>query len=31
MRAELADAGFALTEWWTDDAGDFALSLARPV
>jgi L-histidine N-alpha-methyltransferase len=25
---ELATAGFALDEWWTDTAGDFALSLA---
>ena len=25
---ELAQAGLRLTEWWTDDAGDFALSLA---
>ena len=27
-RAELAAAGFELTEWWTDPAGDFALSLS---
>ena len=26
--AELAAAGFELREWWTDPAGDFALSLA---
>ena len=26
--AELAAAGLELVEWWTDDAGDFALSLA---
>ncbi len=26
---ELSAAGFALTQWWTDAAGDFALSLAR--
>jgi L-histidine N-alpha-methyltransferase len=26
---ELATAGFDLVEWWTDPAGDFALSLAR--
>lgn len=29
--AELAAAGFRLEHWWTDPAGDFALSLARPV
>ncbi|MFI9272857.1 L-histidine N(alpha)-methyltransferase [Kitasatospora sp. NPDC052896] len=28
---ELAAAGFALTEWWTDPAGRFGLSLAAPV
>jgi L-histidine N-alpha-methyltransferase len=28
--AELAAAGLALDAWWTDPAGDFALSLARP-
>jgi L-histidine N-alpha-methyltransferase len=28
VEAELAAAGFRLTEWWTDDAGDFALSLS---
>jgi L-histidine N-alpha-methyltransferase len=28
---ELAAAGFELAEWWTDPAGDFALSLARRV
>jgi L-histidine N-alpha-methyltransferase len=27
---ELAAAGLVLTEWWTDPAGDFALSLSRP-
>ena len=27
--AELAAAGLELREWWTDPAGDFALSLAR--
>ena len=27
--AELTGAGFDLVEWWTDPAGDFALSLAR--
>ncbi len=26
---ELTTAGFDLVEWWTDPAGDFALSLAR--
>jgi dimethylhistidine N-methyltransferase/ergothioneine biosynthesis protein EgtC len=29
--AELARAGFALREWWTDAAGRFALLLAVPV
>ena len=28
VEAELAEAGLQLTEWWTDAAGDFALSLA---
>lgn len=28
VRAELAAAGLDLLEWWTDDDGDFALSLA---
>jgi L-histidine N-alpha-methyltransferase len=28
VRDELAAAGFELREWWTDPAGDFALSLA---
>ena len=27
---ELASAGLELTHWWTDPAGDFALSLSRP-
>ena len=27
---ELATAGLELTHWWTDAAGDFALSLSRP-
>lgn len=27
---ELAAAGLVLDRWWTDPAGDFALSLARP-
>ena len=26
--AELAEAGLRRTHWWTDDAGDFGLSLA---
>jgi L-histidine N-alpha-methyltransferase len=26
---ELGAAGFELTEWWTDDGGDFGLSLSR--
>ena len=28
VERELAAAGFQLTEWWTDPAGDFALSLS---
>ena len=28
VEAELGDAGLALARWWTDDAGDFAVSLA---
>lgn len=31
LEDELAEAGFALAEWWTDPAGDFAISLARPI
>ncbi|MFJ9616620.1 L-histidine N(alpha)-methyltransferase [Streptomyces noursei] len=31
VRAELAAAGLRLTEWWTDRAGRFALSLALRV
>jgi L-histidine N-alpha-methyltransferase len=27
---ELTAAGFALDQWWTDRAGRFGLSLARP-
>jgi L-histidine Nalpha-methyltransferase len=27
---ELADAGLRLTQWWTDPAGDFALTLSEP-
>jgi L-histidine Nalpha-methyltransferase len=30
LEAELAAAGFELDGWWTDPAGDFALSLAFP-
>ena len=30
LAAELRAAGFELAHWWTDDAGDFALSLAFP-
>lgn len=30
VAAELEAAGLELAEWWTDPAGDFALSLARP-
>jgi L-histidine N-alpha-methyltransferase len=30
VETELAAAGLALTEWWTDPAGDFALSLSIP-
>lgn len=30
VEAELAAAGLELAEWWTDPAGDFALSLSRP-
>jgi L-histidine N-alpha-methyltransferase len=28
VRAELAAAGLDLQHWWTDDAGDFGVSLA---
>ncbi|MFF8503920.1 L-histidine N(alpha)-methyltransferase [Streptomyces anulatus] len=31
VREELADAGMRLTQWWTDSAGRFALSLATAV
>jgi L-histidine N-alpha-methyltransferase len=31
VEEELAAAGLRLDEWWADDAGDFALCLARPV
>ena len=30
VTAELAQAGLRLTQWWTDPAGDFALSLSVP-
>jgi L-histidine Nalpha-methyltransferase len=30
LERELAGAGLALEEWWTDPAGDFSLLLARP-
>ncbi len=30
LTAELAGAGFTLTSWWTDPAGDFALALSVP-
>jgi L-histidine Nalpha-methyltransferase len=30
VEAELTAAGLALTAWWTDPAGDFALSLSTP-
>ena len=30
VTAELAAAGLHVTHWFTDDAGDFALSLSRP-
>jgi L-histidine N-alpha-methyltransferase len=29
VERELFGAGFELTDWWTDAAGDFAVSLAR--
>jgi len=31
VAAELAQAGLELTHWWTDPAGDFAVSLSRPI
>lgn len=31
VTAELARAGLRLAHWWTDPAGDFALSLSEPV
>jgi L-histidine Nalpha-methyltransferase len=30
IESELAAAGLQLTHWWTDEAGDFALSLSTP-
>ncbi len=30
VEAELAAAGLRVTRWWTDPAGDFALSLSEP-
>ena len=30
IEAELAAAGLEVTDWWTDPAGDFALSLSVP-
>jgi L-histidine N-alpha-methyltransferase len=30
VERELAAAGLVMAEWWTDPAGDFALSLSRP-
>jgi L-histidine N-alpha-methyltransferase len=30
LKAELASAGLELIGWWTDEAGDFALSLSTP-
>jgi L-histidine N-alpha-methyltransferase len=30
VESELEAAGLTLTNWWTDTAGDFALSLSRP-
>ena len=30
VERELANAGLRLTAWWTDPAGDFALSLSVP-
>jgi len=28
VEAELGDADLAVARWWTDDAGDFAVSLS---
>ena len=30
IEPELATAGLTMTNWWTDPAGDFALSLSTP-
>ena len=30
VASELAAAGLRLADWWTDAAGDFALSLSTP-
>jgi L-histidine N-alpha-methyltransferase len=30
VAAELAAAGFTLTDWWTDEQGRFGLSLSVP-
>jgi L-histidine N-alpha-methyltransferase len=30
LARELAAAGLRMTRWWTDPAGDFALSLSVP-
>ena len=30
LTQELAAAGFEVTSWWQDPAGDFALALALP-
>jgi L-histidine N-alpha-methyltransferase len=30
VRAELAAAGLAMRSWWTDEAGQFGLSLSVP-
>jgi L-histidine N-alpha-methyltransferase len=31
LAGELTQAGLVLDQWWTDPAGDFSLSLARPL
>ncbi|MQA97683.1 MAG: L-histidine N(alpha)-methyltransferase [Streptosporangiales bacterium] len=31
LERELAAAGLSLVDWWTDPAGDFALSLSHPI
>lgn len=31
IESSYADAGLELLEWWLDDAGLYALSLARPL